>query len=339
MNGFKELSAMLLGGSIGDAVGAPFKYRDVASIADFYPSGLVDKYCAYFSHQGGQISSNSQMTLFTLEGITNALKSVDPSKIDNFDPFIKIAYSNWLLTQGHDNQFCNPSESALVRDTKLCSVRQPSQTCVDALSAMHPDIGHLSPQNAAKGCGALTRMSPIGMLGHRLSWPTTKTFRLAENCAFLTHNDPVTASACGAYAVLVQYLCDGLCVEDSVSAIMRDFGTLSYHQDAMRPLELARKLALGVIYPEYAFHSLTNENTATSSLALAVYTTINCESFEKAMYMAIAHNGNSPAVSSIVGTLWVASKGIEGISREFIETNELGDYTFKLAADLVSLTE
>lgn len=339
MNGFKELSAILLGGCIGDAIGAPFKYRDVASIADFYPSGLVDKYCTYFSHQGGQISSNSQMTLFTLEGIVNALKSVGPGKIDNFDPFIKGAYSNWLLTQGHDNQFSNPSESALVRDTKFCSVRQPSQTCVDALSAMHPDIGHLSPQNAAKGCGAITRMSPIGMLGHRLSWPTTKTFRLAENCAFMTHNDPVTASACGAYAVLIQYLCDGLSVVNGVSAVIRDFGSLSYHQDAMRPLALAKKLALGVIYPEYAFQSLTNENTATSSLALAVYTTINCNSFEKAMYMAIAHNGNSPAVSSMVGTLWVASKGVNGISRELTETNELSNFPFKLASDLVSLTE
>src|SRR6476619_2179340 len=58
----------LLGGAVGDALGAPIEFDSIASIRRRYgPNGIVDYDEAY--GRRGAITDDTQMTLFTAEGL------------------------------------------------------------------------------------------------------------------------------------------------------------------------------------------------------------------------------------------------------------------------------
>ena len=58
----------LLGGAVGDALGAPVEFMSLAEIHErFGPAGIVDYTTAF--DRPGSITDDTQMTLFTAEGL------------------------------------------------------------------------------------------------------------------------------------------------------------------------------------------------------------------------------------------------------------------------------
>ncbi|MFD0486635.1 ADP-ribosylglycohydrolase family protein [Saccharopolyspora spinosporotrichia] len=65
------MSGFLLGGAVGDALGYPIEDEPLESIRRKYgPAGLTDFVDAH--RPGGSISDDTQMTLFTLDGLIRA---------------------------------------------------------------------------------------------------------------------------------------------------------------------------------------------------------------------------------------------------------------------------
>ena len=84
----------LLAGAVGDALGGAIEFEHIDAIrARFGPSGLTDFAPAY--GKVGAITDDTQMTLFTLEGLVTARKH-------GTDPLwdVRAAYGRWLHTQG-----------------------------------------------------------------------------------------------------------------------------------------------------------------------------------------------------------------------------------------------
>ncbi|NEW80772.1 MAG: ADP-ribosylglycohydrolase family protein [Mariniphaga sp.] len=63
--------ACLLGGAIGDALGAPIEFLSIQEIKGLYsPSGVTDY--IEFADGTGEFTDDTQMTLFTAEGLLRA---------------------------------------------------------------------------------------------------------------------------------------------------------------------------------------------------------------------------------------------------------------------------
>ena len=87
----------LVGGAIGDALGYEVEFMDLCSIRRrFGESGIT----RYVLHEGvARFSDDTQMTLFTLEGLMNGVIATKAGKIEEILPYIEKAYLNWYRTQ------------------------------------------------------------------------------------------------------------------------------------------------------------------------------------------------------------------------------------------------
>ena len=126
----------LLGGAIGDALGAAIEFMSLTEIRRrFGPAGLTDYAEAY--GRLGAITDDTQMTLFTSEALLRA------EHVRLRDPNARVAevawhaYLRWLATQGDVVQRRGlPDEDGwLSRMRDLHAVRGPGDACLSALRA------------------------------------------------------------------------------------------------------------------------------------------------------------------------------------------------------------
>src|SRR5450755_4324756 len=95
-----QMFATLAGGAIGDAFGYRIEFQSLAAIRSrFGPAGLIEP---IFDGQGRLIvSDDTQMALFTAEGIVDALEKNSDSSIDEVNAAIREAYLRWYETQAN----------------------------------------------------------------------------------------------------------------------------------------------------------------------------------------------------------------------------------------------
>jgi ADP-ribosylglycohydrolase len=148
----------LLGGAVGDALGAPVEFMSRTDILHaFGPDGIVDYAPAYGDI--GRVTDDTQMTLFTAEGLIRAWVRQCDRGITTYEGVTANAYLRWLRTQGakpHRGIEYGPREHGwLFKQRDLHARRAPGKTCLSALRAMR------SPgepaKNDSKGCGGVMR--------------------------------------------------------------------------------------------------------------------------------------------------------------------------------------
>ena len=83
----------VLGGAVGDALGAPIEFDSLAVIAAATGGAGVDGYRPAYGRLGA-VTDDTQMTLFTAEGILRA----DPG--DDAIASVHRSYLRWMATQG-----------------------------------------------------------------------------------------------------------------------------------------------------------------------------------------------------------------------------------------------
>ncbi|MBP8902453.1 MAG: ADP-ribosylglycohydrolase family protein, partial [Thiobacillaceae bacterium] len=89
--------ACLLGGALGDAFGYPIAFENLASIQKRHgPAGLREP---EFNKNQLLVSDDTQMTLFTLEGLTRAMQANTLAEQDLIEQ-VRLSYLDWLESQG-----------------------------------------------------------------------------------------------------------------------------------------------------------------------------------------------------------------------------------------------
>src|SRR5262249_33246978 len=109
------------------------------------------------------VSDDTQMTLFTAEGVIRAVQRYADRGICNPQGVLRNAYRRWYYTQTGEGG----SESArgfLLDDPRLHVRRAPGNTCLSALASGEKTLSTVdAPPNDSKGCGAVMRAAPIGL--------------------------------------------------------------------------------------------------------------------------------------------------------------------------------
>jgi ADP-ribosylglycohydrolase len=289
----------LLGGAIGDALGAGVEFDSLEAIRQAHGQDGVTDYVVAFGRRGA-VTDDTQMTLFTAEGLIRAQVRRD-SGAWHPPTDIHRAYLRWAATQ-HD---WGPDERRkdtgwLAREEWLYSRRAPGRAC---LSGLGDDVmGTLAkPKNPdSKGCGTVMRSAPFGLL---VGWEPQLVFQLAIECAAQTHGHPTGTLAAGAFAVIVHGLTRG---EGLDAAVQRALGSLSAypgHEETTDALQRALGAVRQGLPTATRVESLGEGWTAEEALAIGVYCALVAEDVRHGLLLAVNHSGDSDSTGSICGNL------------------------------------
>lgn len=330
----------MLGGAVGDALGAPIEFKSRAQILRrFGPEGVTGLEPAFGGI--GRITDDTQMALFTAEGLLRGWVRYRFKGTVSYPAVVSHAYLRWLLTQGLrpsctaiDFHYRDGGAGELLQRPELHSLRAPGRTCLAALQAMK-QLGKPA-RNASKGCGGVMRVAPAGLFTWRREHggDPQEAFDLGTELSALTHGHPSGSLPGGVLAVLVQQLACGRSLAEALSTAQDSLRTRPGYEETLQALQEAQSLAASKLAPEKAVFCLGEGWVAEEALAVAVYCALVARDFRHGVLLAVNHDGDSDSTGAIAGHLLGTLLGVEAIPQEWLRPLELREVIDDLARDL-----
>jgi ADP-ribosylglycohydrolase len=302
-----SLVGSILAGAIGDALGAAIEFDDLFTIRRRYgPSGLTTYAPAY--GRLGAITDDTQMTLFTAEGVT--LASSDG--VDDIVASIRVSYLAWLHTQR--SSAARPDDRPLLEHAVLHSCRAPGMTCLSALEAG----GNGSPEhriNGSKGCGGVMRVAPIAALPDH--W-----FEVGARAAALTHGHPSGYLSAGALAHIVGECVRGTPLPEAVERAKAVLVTWEEHEETLNAIDAALALASSGNVDAEAVETLGGGWVGEEAFAIGLCCALVAPDVRSGLVLAVNHSGDSDSTGSIAGNLLGAVHRVSALPADLLDQLE-----------------
>jgi ADP-ribosylglycohydrolase len=313
----------LLGGAIGDALGNPIEFASLDRIRAAHGARGVTGLVPDGAGVVGRITDDTQMTLFTVEGLQQAHERERHKGIGGgWSRLVRDAYGRWFDTQ----RLPDPPDGAtgLAAQAWLYARRAPGNACLSGLAqdfAPDPEaqLGRPGPVNSdSKGCGAVMRSAPFGL--SRV--PGDTAFAMATRCAQTTHGHPTGYYSAGAFAAIVAYLVEGDSLEGAVLRALRLLARYPGHEETTDALRRAVDLAAEGSPSAENVEKLGAGWIAEEALAIAVYSALAEPRVRHALLLSVNHSGDSDSTGAICGNLLGAHLGDHRLPHEWLERVE-----------------
>lgn len=332
----------LLGGAIGDALGGPVEFWSLERIREecgprgvtSYVGETVDGRTVH-----GRITDDTQMTLFTVEGMIRAAVRQDRG-LGFTVAVVHHAYDRWLDTQllsGPDGQ----RDGWLAGERWLYSRRAPGRTCLSALEDARD--GRRTPRqfgvqaaNTSKGCGGVMRSAPFGLVPPWV-WPLEWQLDSAAEAACYTHGHVTGWLASGALAALIGSVLRGNDLGRAIDETLLLLRARDGHQETAEAIRRAVELARQGPGAEQ-MESLGGGWVAEEALAMAVYAALVHPAPDQvldALALAVTHSGDSDSTGAICGNILGALHGETALPPELAFEVEGRGTILTLADDFV----
>ena len=317
---------------MGDALGAPVEFLSLEKIRrEFGEDGIRDFSPAY--GKLGAITDDTQMTLFTAEGVIRAYLISEERGIRRVSEPIHRAYLRWFITQGEMPSDVNRRvtlDGGLVQLKPLWSRRAPGLTCLSALRATR-GIG-MPADNDSKGCGTVMRTAPIG-----LGAPREEVFQLGMEASALTHGHVTATLSAGFLSLLISEIVNGAELGKAIATATIDLEKHPGHEETLAAVQAALLHATTGGGGDPLGQELGEGWIAEEAVAIALYSVLVTSNFEDAVILAVNRDGDSDSTGAIAGNLAGALYGVEAIPARWLEPLELCDDIATLADDLCQL--
>ena len=323
----------LLGGAIGDALGAPVEFWSLDEIRRTCGPRGVTSFLPAYGLPGGAITDDTQMTLFTAEGLLRAFIRESERGIPASIPLVtRRAYFRWLHTQAM--AWPDPDWPMDGRDGWLVGVeglhhrRAPGNTCLSALVAGgHGEIDR--PVNDSKGCGGVMRVAPLGL------GDVTQPFRYAAEVAAITHGHPSGYLAAGFLGELIAHLRRGEPLDGAIEAARRMLATYGGHEEVLQAVDAAVGLAGRGRPSAEQLEDLGGGWVAEEALAISLCCALVATDPLDGMLLAVNHSGDSDSTGAITGNILGTIEGEGALPADLLDGLELRAVIAQVADDLV----
>ena len=340
----------IAGGAAGDALGFPVEYLRLSEIVAHYGRQGVT---SFEPGPNGKalISDDTQMTLFTMDGLTTAMRRVQQHRTDSpAEVYIDRAYLDWYATQ-HPRMPYSRAFTSIYSDPRLHTQRAPGRTSLSALKEQfrnprNPrdefDVGRRGtiekPLNDSKTCGALMRSAPIGLMLNTDNYnlQADSVAKVAARCAAITHGHPISWLSAAFFAELINRMmyrrpADPTLeriVVNSLYQVETQFLETPYLEEFSRQIEKAMQLAAdGTLSIGACMKELGDGLNADSAIANAVYLLLHYQyDYPRAIHAAINRTGDSDTIGSVTGNLIGAWLGFEEIARQMDYLHKTEEY-------------
>ena len=345
----------VLGGAVGDALGAAVEFMSWSQIrARFGADGIVDPAKAY--GRVGAITDDTQMTLWTAEGILRGIARSHERAFSGPHFTLPTAYLRWLYTQdgvlpahieshirervlgGRDleNGSSDLPTGWLLGISALRSQRAPGNTCLSALRA-RPIGEYQHAENDSKGCGGVMRVAAAALVEVYEGVDTAEwAFEVGCDAAAFTHGHPTGWLTAGAFARMLSSLQGGETIEAAAGGAIKRLETEKDSREIIAAIEAALKLAKSKASSSAAsIEKLGGGWIAEEALAIATFAALRAQGdFEKGVRLAVNHSGDSDSTGSMTGQMLGIMFGEKAIPARWLEALELREEIGVIADDL-----
>jgi ADP-ribosylglycohydrolase len=334
----------LIGGAAGDALGYPVEFMSEREIKNRFGDRGITEYVPLSGT--ARISDDTQMTLFTANGLLNSISEIGGNRdLGKLVFNVGSCYVDWLLTQALDYPVTAiKTNSWLMNVPELFSRRAPGHTCLSALKTRVGGVGASisHPVNDSKGCGGVMRVAPIGLFNTKHKLSIEETDLVAAEAAALTHGHALGYIPAAGLAHIVRRTAqDNMPLEKAVNDMIKTVGKLFAESSEINTFTSLMNSAVSLSKSDTsdidAVNQLGEGWVAEEALAVAIFCALKySDDFESALVASVNHNGDSDSTGAITGNILGAHLGLSAIPEKYLNGLELFDVTKTLAEDLLS---
>ncbi len=348
MSSLASFTGCMMGGAIGDALGYPVEFKSYDQRIAEYGQQEIKK-PLLSKHEVAEISDDTQMTLFTAEGLIWAEAVRKKNGYSSIPARCFCSYQRWLYTQQYplaqpDYEWMIQDErlemdSPLLKTKELYHRRMPKKTCIESLlEAKEQEYGTIiQPINREKGSGAVVRVAPIGLAFHD---NPKQAFEAGCDVAAITHTHPTAYYSAGVFSAMISYLLMGSTVEEAASEAVSLLERCPSAAETIGAVKQAKSKELLKAPAEQAVKTFGTGAISKDALAIGIYCALRYEKeYKNAVCLAANHEGDTCAGTVICGSLLGAEHGITGLEEDWIKQIECKDLILKMACMLYSSYE
>jgi ADP-ribosylglycohydrolase len=337
-----KYKSCLIGGAIGDALGAAIEFMDLPSIKSRYGEDGLQDY-QEFPDETGEFTDDTQMTLFTAEALLRAYhRFVLRGLGGGLHTVAHRSYLRWLYTQGigpdkasNVNVIDDIENGWLIQQKELFKRRAPGNTCINAFSA--GVAGRINQAiNDSKGCGTIMRVAPVGLFFHQ---DNQQAFKIACELSAITHGHPTGYLSAGFFASVIADLTQGLTLYTSIENAIEILKEWEHHEETLNAvnncLDLFHKTKNNRKHVFETTEQLGAGWVAEEALVISLYCSLLFEhDFKNGVIYAINHSGDSDSTGSITGNILGLINGESFIPAKWIEKLKYSSIVLQIAEDL-----
>lgn len=338
----------IFGGAVGDALGYPVEFMDENQIKEVYgPEGISQYEIDRFEGKA-LISDDTQMTLFTANGLLigetrMCMRGIGGRRAG----YVAYSYQDWLLTQTETyDEYIDSGRkhhSAWLNDVpELYARRAPGITCLSALQQRKAEerTGTYIQEtiNDSKGCGGIMRVAPMAMM-------KTDNIEFLDKegaeIAAITHSHPLGFMPAAMLVHIINRLVYSpempliKVIEEARDAIAKLFEGYEYIHELVELVNLAIDLSNNKDDDLDNIHTLGQGFVAEETLAIAIYCSLKYkEDFSKGIAVSVNHEGDSDSTGAVTGNILGAVCGYSAIEDKWKNNLELADLIIEMADDL-----
>ncbi|MEH0109228.1 ADP-ribosylglycohydrolase family protein [Tersicoccus sp. MR15.9] len=322
----------VLAGALGDALGYAVEFDRWAAIADrFGEQGLTD----LADVDKPVISDDTQMTLFTLEALAEALRWANEGSAADELACLWLAYLRWYRTQGQllPEAAPEPPPTWLESNPHMRHRRAPGNACLSGLGTGRMGTVERPVNPDSKGCGTVMRSAPFGLVPHVA---VEDMVHLAARGSALTHGHPTAAASAGALAGIVARIVRGSTLDDAVAQTVDALsrageGAAETHTALRTAVEAAAADradrspgAVVPVDPPRLTARFGEGWVAEEALAIAVYCALVDADEDPATHLrrtlvrAANHDGDSDSTAAIAGNIVGALHGTAALDPAWV---------------------
>lgn len=354
----KHLDAVrgcMAGGAAGDALGYAVEFWREKQIFDTYGPEGITEYETDSRSGKALISDDTQMTLFTANGLlAGATRGRMRGIAGPPREYVKSAYYDWLKTQQSTMREVNRHEryteeggvSWLLDVPELYSRRAPGNTCLDALTAKNDNRKDYirNPANNSKGCGGIMRVAPLALLyrpGENYSGGLRELDLEGAQLAAITHGHSLGYMPAAAVPhIISRILTDENpdlkeIVLDARDMMEQLFAGDRHQEELIRIMNLAVELSENAADDLENIHALGEGWVAEETLGISLYCALRYkDDFSAGIIASVNHKGDSDSTGAVTGNILGALLGYSAMEEKWKENLELKDVILEMADDL-----
>jgi len=336
-----KIRGCLFGGAVGDALGYPVEFMGERTIFSRYGDRGIQEYALDSASGKALISDDTQMTLFTANGLLHGdtrgcMRGIQAAP----HCYVGDAYLDWLRTQdisfAESRKFRGNCYSWLCEVPELYSRRAPGMTCLSALRREKSE----PVSNNSKGCGGIMRVAPLALNYPKaeLKWLDAEGSRIAA----ITHGHSLGQMPAAALTHILHrivYPQSDLTLKEIIlearNMMTRLYSDDPYLKELTDIMELAITLSENNDSDLDNIHRLGEGWVAEETLGIALYCSLRYENdFSAGVIAAVNHRGDSDSTGAVTGNILGALAGYERIEEKWKEKLELADVILEIADDI-----